>query len=181
MTENQDQARIAEAQAAQARMLAALPDFPQFGFYVHTGLAGYGPDLEDDDYPARSWEDVASQVAWELRSAADFSHEGARVLADQAKEAYEAAQRGEDGVVAAADLYHEAWTALRLSWELGNLAANFENLANAESPAPLYQGRPELRHARIWDLLTSQFPLNISHNSRLYVFECEEDPGEEPE
>jgi len=162
MTENQDQARIAEAQAAQARMLAALPDFPQFGFYVHTGLAGYGPDLEDGDYPARSWEDVASQVAWELRSAADFSHEGARV-------------------VAAADLYHEAWTALRLSWELDNLAANFENLANAESPAPLYQGRPELRHARIWDLLTSQFPLNISHNSRLYVFECEEDPGEEPE
>ena len=120
MTENQDQARIAEAQAAQARMLAALPDFPQFGFYVHTGLAGYGPDLEDGDYPARSWEDVASQVAWELRSAADFSHEGARVLADQAKEAYEAAQRGEDGVVAAADLYHEAWTALRLSWELDN-------------------------------------------------------------
>ena len=181
MTENQDQARIAEAQAAQARMLAALPDFPQFGFYVHTGLAGYGPDLEDGDYPARSWEDVASQVAWELRSAADFSHEGATAQADQAKEAYEAAQRGEDGVVAAADLYHEAWTALRLSWELDNLAANFENLANAESPAPLYQGRPELRHARIWDLLTSQFPLNISHNSRLYVFECEEDPGEEPE
>ena len=179
MTENQ--ARIAEAQAAQARMIAALPDFPQFGFYVHTGLTGYGPDLESDDYPARSWEDVARQVAWELRSAADFNHEGATAQADQAAEAYEAAQRGEDGVVRAADLYHEAWADLRLGWELSNLAVTFEVLADAEDPAPLYIDRPELRHARIWDLISKKFPLDISRNSRLYVWECEEDPGEEPE
>jgi len=180
----EDQARIEKAREAQERMIAALPVFPRWGFYVKTGLAGYGPDLEPDDMPAASWEDVAGQVAWELRSAAEFSHEGAIIRADQAREAYDRARS--DYYVriqagnwqAVADGYHEAWADLRLGWELDDLAATFEVLAETENPAPLYQGRPELRHARIWDLL-QQFPYGISRNSRLYVWECEEDPGEE--
>jgi hypothetical protein len=178
-----DQARIAAAQAAQEQMLAALPDFPRFGYYVHTGLAGYGPDLEPDDYPARNWEGVASQVAWELRSAAEFNHEGATAEAGQARATYQYASYSQDTRETAdwraiAEQYHEAWADLALSWNLDNLAADFENLADADNPALLYEGRPELRHARIWDLL-GRFPYDISHNSRLYVRECEEDPGEQ--
>jgi len=181
----EDQARIEKAREAQERMIAALPAFPRWGFYVKTGLAGYGPDLEPDDMPAASWEDVAGQVAWELRSAAEFSHEGAIIRADQAREAYDRvrsdyfARTQAGNWQAVADTYHEAWADLRLGWELDSLASTFESLANAGDPAPLYQGRPELRHARIWDLVAGQFPYDISHNSRLYVWECEEDPGEE--
>jgi len=50
----EDQARIEKAREAQERMIAALPVFPRWGFYVKTGLAGYGPDLEPDDMPAAS-------------------------------------------------------------------------------------------------------------------------------
>jgi hypothetical protein len=178
-----DQARIAEAEAAQARMLAALPDFPQFGFWVHTGLAGYGPDLEPDDYPARSWEAVASQIAWELNSAADFQAEGMSATADIARTAYDDARvsAGPDAWRAVAEWYHTADEARRLADELGTLSMSFNNLSDADNPAPLYQGQPELRHARIWDLIERHFPLGISDNSRLYVWICEEDPGDEPE
>jgi hypothetical protein len=183
-----DQARIAEAEAAQARMLAALPDFPQFGFWVHTGLAGYGPDLEPDDYPARSWEAVASQIAWELNSAADFQAEGMSALADQAREAYDQGReyfrlhaQMRPGWQDIAEMYHDADKARRLADELGTLGQNFSNLSDADNAAPLYAGRPELRHARIWDLIERHFPLDISDNSRLYVWICEEDPGDEPE
>jgi hypothetical protein len=178
-----DRARIAAAEAAQARMLAALPDFPQFGFYVKTGLAGYGPDLDENDYPARSWEDVAHQVAEELSFMADFNAEGASALADQAREAHDEAREvfrlyasvaDYQGI---ADTYRDADDARRLADELGTLAANFSNLAKELNPAPLYQGRPELRHARIWDLI-SQLPVYVSDNLKLYVWECEEDPGD---
>jgi hypothetical protein len=189
MTHNdaEDQARIAAAEAAQARMLAALPDFPQYGFYVKTGLAGYGPDLDESDYPAQSWEDVAHQVAWELNTSADFNAEGASALADQAREAYDRERGAHDEARADADwrgiaeTYHDADEARRLANELDSLRTDFENLAKELNPAPLYQGRPELRHARIWDLLTSRFPLDVSDNTRLYVWECEEDPGEPPQ
>jgi len=186
MSTPEDQARIAAAEAHQARIVAMLPDFPQFGLYVHTGLAGYGPDLEPDDYPARSWEDVASQIAWELRSAADFNVEDASAMADQAETAYSEAREHwrlyarSGNWQAIAETYHDADKSRRLASELDTLAANFENLSDAGNPAPLYQGRPELRHARIWELIGEHFPLNISYNSRLYVWECDEDPGDPP-
>jgi len=177
----EDQARIAAAQAAQEAMIAALPFFPRYGFYVKTGLAGYGPDLEPDDMPAASWEDVALQIAYELGNAADFSAEDASTQADQARAAYDQANRvrnsGPYPWQHIAEAYHEADEARRLADELDNLKTEFEALAEADDPAPLYQGRPELRHARIWDLVSEQFPLDISHNSRLYVWEGEEDPG----
>src|SRR5262249_1096761 len=171
------------AQAAQEAMIAALPAFPRYGFYVKTGLAGYGPDLESDDLPATSWEDVALQIAYELGSAADFNAEGASALADRAREADDRAHEHFRLYAQAgaweniAEAYHEADEARRLADELGNLKTTFDSLAEADDPAPLYQGRPELRHARIWNLVSEQFPLDISHNSRLYVWECEEDPG----
>jgi len=170
----EDQARIAEAEAAQARMIAALPEF-----WVHTGIAGYGPDLEPDDMPARSWEDVASQISWELDQAADFQAQGASAMADQARDAYE--HRQYVCWEAIAETYHDADEASRLADELAILKRTFDSLSDADSTAPLYEGRPELRHARIWDLISGKFPLDISDNSRLYVWECEEDPGEEPE
>jgi hypothetical protein len=182
----EDEARIAAATAAQDRMVAALPGFPRFGFYVKTGLAGYGPDLEPEDMPATSWEDVALQVAGELSHMAEFNDQGASALADQAREAYQEASRYKITAPVAetwrsiADTYHEADEARRLADELSNLAANFTNLAESEDPAPLYQGRPELRHARIWDLIGEHMPMDVSHNTRLYVWECEEDPGEAP-
>jgi hypothetical protein len=182
----EDEARIAAATAAQERMLAALPGFPRFGFYVKTGLAGYGPDLEPEDMPATSWEDVALQVAGELSHMAEFNDQGASALADQAREAYEPAMASPETVSAKAwaDIaytYHEAGEARQLADDLDNLRGTFEVLAESADPAPLYQGRDDLRHARIWDLIGEHFPLDVSHNTRLYVWECDEDPGEAPE
>jgi hypothetical protein len=221
-----DPEAVAKAEAAQARMLAALPDFPRFGFYVKTGLAGYGPDLDENDFPATSWESVALELAQELSFMADFNDQGASALADEARTIYDQArehvqpwrpvrvvaivtprslrERVAERVTDAwralrghqpelvpepegpdwqgiADTYHDADEADRLADELSTLAANFTNLANADDPAPLYQGRPELRHARIWDLIGEHFPLDVSDNTRLYVWECAEDPGDEPE
>lgn len=182
-----DEERIRAAEAERERQVAALIDFPEFGFYVHTGLAGYGADLEPDDMPARSWEDVASQIAWELSSAADFLYEGVSITEGQARELYDVVNANPDADADAwkqvAEQYHEADDDRRLAGELDNLRGTFEVLARSENPPPLYDGHPELRHARIWDIITSQFPLDISDNTRLYVFECEEDPGddEDPE
>jgi hypothetical protein len=169
-----DARRIIDANEAQARMLAALPPFPQYGFYVKTGLTGYGPDLDESDYPADSWESVATDIASELREMSEFNWTGADAEFESAERLY-----ANDERLGAADTYHSALTAHMLSRELDIMAQNFANLANADNPAPLYAGRPELRHARIWNLITENFPLDVSYNSRLYVWECEEAPDTE--
>jgi len=151
----EDMARIHQAEEAQKRMLTALPAFPEFGYYVKTGLSGYGPDLEPDDMPARSWESVASEIAWELIQAADYAMEGAYIAGDTEGD------------------YERAWKEFKRSEFLASVA---QELNNERANAPLYAGRPELWHATIHSIITARFPLDISDNTRLYVWECEENP-----
>lgn len=172
-----DALRMVDADESQARMLAALPAFPQYGFYVKTGLAGYGPDLDESDMPYISWEDIASAIATEFRDMAEFNGQGASATAETAETLYN--DPVADARITALEYYRDAWKTLKLAEELDNMAMNFDNLAKTEDVAPLYQGRPELRHARIWNLITEQFPYDVSYNSRLYVWECEEEPDTE--
>lgn len=160
----------------QARMIAALPEFPRYGYYVKVALAGYGPDLDAEDMPATSWEDVASQIVSELNHMAEFNGEGSDIGFTAAETHYAGYQRGDDGIVQAVDAYHEALADLTRSRELSDMAANFDN---ERANAPLYAGRPDLWHATIYNLITEHFPLDVSRNSRLYVWECTEDPGTE--
>lgn len=152
----EDNARIRQAEEVQARMIAALPDYPQFGYYVKTGMAGYGPDLDETDMPAGSWEGAASEISEELGRAAAFAMEGAYIAGDMEGD------------------YERAWKQFKLSEDLAAKAMAFDG---KRADAPLYAGRPELWHATIYSLITNTFPLDIGDNSRLYVWECEEDPS----
>ena len=171
MTDND--ARIRQAETEQARILAALPAYPQYGYYVKTGLAGYGPDLESEDYPVTDgWEALADVIAEELRNAADYAYDGASIAGDQADEQYSRVD-SDGSTVAALDLYRDAWHAFKQSGELRTLAATFDN---SRKDAPLYAGRPDLWHATIYDLIGRHFPVDVYDHSRLYVWECEEAP-----
>lgn len=152
---------------AQMRMTAALPEFPRYGFYVQTGAAGYGPELSPEDLPAGSWEEVASEIAARLAETAELNYQGACAEAESAEEYYRAGNHTN-----ALQLYRGAWQETLLTQDLEALSMNFARLADSENPAPLYEDRPELRHARIWDLIRENFPLTVSHNSRLYVWEA---------
>jgi hypothetical protein len=152
---------IAAAERIQAAMIAATPAFPRYGYYVKTGLAGYGPDLDENDYPAMSWESLASEVASELSAMADFAMEGAYLAGDVEGD------------------YQRAWQEFKRSESLAMLAAELDS---ERANAPLYTGRPELWHATIYSIVSARFPLDVSDNTRLYVWECStEDPGEEDE
>lgn len=146
----EDIARIRQAEEVQARMIAALPEFPRFGYYVKTGLTGYGPDLDESDSPAGSWEGVASEISEELHHAADFAMEGAYIAGDMEGD------------------YERAWKQFKLSENLNVKAMEFDN---KRAETPLYAGRPELWHATIHSMITNEFPLDISDNSKLYVWE----------
>lgn len=189
----EDDARIRAAEESQAQMLAALPTFPAYGFYVKTGLAGYGPDLDETDTPCMSWDDVASLIADELDQAADFAAEGASFTGSEADETHVVASASFErarihgasfddyaAYVTHLGQYREAWNLHKRAEDLSLKAVNFRNLAKTgDDVAPLYQGRPDLRHARIWNLISSEFPYDVSHNTRLYVWECEEEPDSE--
>lgn len=159
MSRTEDDARrIHKAEEAQARMLAALPEFPQYGYYVKTGLAGYGPELDESDMPAPTWESVANYIYSELGYAADSAMENAYTAGDTEGD------------------YERAWKEFKRSENLGALAAELDN---KRAKAPLYAGRTKLWHATIYSIINARFPLDISDNTRLYVWECEENPDSE--
>lgn len=159
MTNPDYAARIREAKEHQARILDMLPRYPEYGYYIKTGLAGYGPDLDETDEPVTDgWETLADVIADELARAADFAFEGAEICGTQADE------------TGNLELYRDAWRAFKRSEELRVLAATFDN---ARKDAPLYAGRPELWHATIYDLTVRHFPVDVYDHSRLYIWECE--------
>ncbi|GAA3751134.1 hypothetical protein [Micromonospora maritima] len=121
-------------------------------WHVATGLAGYGPDGSDGYGTATDMPTLADLIRSELRDASSAEDETSRSIAE-------------------AGDYEDAWKIKTRSEELDTLAANFDN---KRADAPLYAGRPDLWAETVQRLAVEKFPLDISYNTRLYVWPCEE-------
>lgn len=119
-------------------------------FYVKTGLAGYGPELDPEDEPV-ALEDLDFVLADELERCADYADEAARGLAEAGD--YEAAWRE-----------HERAEAL---------AVQALNFSPKRREAPLYAGDLPKWLQTVTLQLEQTFPLDIGPHERLYVWKAE--------
>lgn len=131
-----------------------MTQLPLQHWHVAHGLTGYGPDASDSDGFATFDEirAVSDHVRDELSTDVDHAIETAHALAESGD-------------------FEGAWNEYLRSGSLENLRAN---LSNERANAPLYAGNPEAWNASLLDLLESQFPVDVSDNTRLYVWQCEE-------
>jgi hypothetical protein len=129
--------------------------------HVASGLAGYGPDAADSNgfIVTHNVRETAEAIRDELNAWADVAYEAAEALADSGD-------------------YEQAWTEHKRSQALETLRMNLDS---KREEAPLYKGKPELWEATLWRLINENFPLDVSHNSRLYVWDCIEDDAETEE
>ena len=134
-------------------VITEIPDQESIRYFIAYGLAGYGPSGEDGYAYADTWRNLADTVNQYLRESADEQHEAAHAIAS-------------DGD------YEEAWTSILRSEELSAKAASFDN---ARENAPLYRDDPKLWEDTIKRMTGETFPLDVSHNTRLYVWPCEDD------
>lgn len=123
-------------------------------WHVATGLAGYGPDGADGYASATDAREIASALVSELDSAADFNYESAESLADPGKD------------------YEAAWRTMKLGEALTALSANLDY--DKRATAPLYVNDPAALDMTIMGIVASEFPLDITHNTRLYVWQCDD-------
>lgn len=119
--------------------------------YVKFGIAGYGPDLTEEDV---AYDDVASlcqAIRWDLDHAID-------VLAEE----WGIAKEQDDA---------EAYMAAReLADELETLRANLDYEKRME--APLYVGRRDVLDESMLLIIEENFPVDVGRYSRLYVWEA---------
>lgn len=120
--------------------------------YVKTGLAGYGPELDEYDEGPETYADAAYVISEELSRAADSAYELAHAVGDLGE-------------------YETAWQEIVRSEELAVLAANF---SPSRRFASLYQGKAGLWESAVRDLVNANFPVDISPHDRLYVWEASE-------
>lgn len=121
-------------------------------WHVATGLAGYGPEASDSDGFATfaSLADALEYARDELVWFVDYAHEGAHAF-------------GEAGQ------FEDAWKEVLRVEELENLRAN---LSPTRRLAPLYRDDPAA-YAALQESQAAEFPHDVSHNTRLYLWQCE--------
>lgn len=123
-------------------------------WHVATGLAGYGPDGADGYASATDARGIALALTEELGSAAESNYQTAESLADPGKD------------------YEGAWRTMKLGEALTTLSANLDYDKRAQ--APLYVNDSAALDATIMGIVASEFPLDITHNTRLYVWQCDD-------
>jgi hypothetical protein len=122
-------------------------------WHIASGLAGYGPDGTDGYSTATDMQNLAYSVAEELQSFAGYNDDSARCLAE-------------------AGDYKEAWQTMMLA---ESLSALFHNLDyDKRLQAPLYVNDAAALDASIERIVEETFPLDVSYNTRLYVWQCDE-------
>ena len=119
-------------------------------WHVATGLAGYGPEGSDGYGTATDARVLADLIREELDNAASAATDTANSLADDGQ-------------------YADAWKEKTRAEGMGTLALNFHN---RRADAPLYRGKPELWAETVERMAVEHFPYDISHNTRLYVWDC---------
>jgi len=127
----------------------------QCHYHVATGLAGYGPDAADSDGFAtfESLADALSYARDDLSAFIDFAHDGAHGFASQGD-------------------FESAWNEVVRMEDLENWQANLDP---ARANAPLYRD-DSAAYAAMQAEQAAQFPRDVSHNTRLYLWDCAEDP-----
>jgi hypothetical protein len=129
--------------------------------HVASGLAGYGPDAADSGFiVTHNVRETAEAIRDELNAWADIAYQSAEALADSGD-------------------FEQAWAEHKRSQSLETLRMNLDS---KREEAPLYKDNPALWESTLQRLINENFPLDVSHNSRLYVWDCiEHDDSEEEE
>ncbi|TKK84612.1 hypothetical protein FDA94_28705 [Herbidospora galbida] len=124
-------------------------------WHIAHGLAGYGPDGADGYNTATEISGsggLADQISDELDRDAESAHGLIRT-------------EGEAGN------FKEAFEAWELHDKLTTLSLNF---SIRREDAPLYKDDKPLWERTVLRLVAENFPLDVSDNSRMYVWECTE-------
>lgn len=122
--------------------------------YVKTGLAGYGPDLDDEDTGHTDIDSILASIDYELQQSAEMLHEDAATAS-----ATEDFKR-----------YHDA---RELADHLDGVRANFDP---KRRNAPLFTTGGVDFDTHIWEHIERDFPVavDVDGNIRLYVWEASE-------
>lgn len=149
-------------------------------FHVSHGLAGYGPDV-DENTPTFTTLGAALEYARdELSTDVDMAHEDAHALALHASQyhaTWKLDRSREDMQRMALDHYADAWRELERVEAIELLRANLDP---ARSSAPLYVN-DAAACAALQEEQAAGFPVDVSPNSRLYLWSCDESECEEDE
>ena len=121
-------------------------------WHISSGLLGYGPMGDETETVAATLEEVADCIQYELDAWIDSQYESANALAEMGE-------------------FEDAWNTLKRSEHLSAIRANFDN---KRADAPLYAGKPQLWRDTIRRQIGELFPLDVSDNSRLYVWDCDD-------
>lgn len=121
-------------------------------FHVAYGIAGYGPDADENTPTLESWEDVADYLHSELREVSDMVAEDANMLAESGA-------------------YEDAWNTLKRADDVDMLRANLDP---RRAQAPLYRDDAAAWRDTIQRTIGEHFPLDTIGASRLYVWDCVE-------
>lgn len=120
-------------------------------WHVATGLAGYGPDGSDGYACFDSLSGALEYARDEVLASVDYAHDSAHAAA-------------------ASDDYRGAWEDVLRMESLETLAAN---LGSWRKSAPLYLHDPDA-YAALQESQAADFPHDVSHNTRLYLWQCED-------
>jgi hypothetical protein len=120
-------------------------------WHVATGLAGYGPDGDDGFACFDTLSDALEYAREEITRSVDDADETAYAHADNRD-------------------YEAAWQEKRRADDLTALAAN---LAPTRREAPAYRDDPAA-YASMQEDQAAQFPYAVSHNTRLYLWQCDD-------
>lgn len=129
-------------------------------WHVATGLAGYGPEGSDGFACYATLADALEGAREEMRSFVDMAHDAAHGFGD-------------------AGQFEDAWLEVLRCERLEVLRANLDP---ARRDAPLYRDRAgyppgDERWCKLQESQAADFPHDVSHNTRLYLWQCEDPAG----
>lgn len=135
---------------------SSRPRLESSHWHVATGLQGYGPESDEFGFP--TFEDSDDGLI-------ELVDEVHRILDEFSEWEFESADAlGESGQ------FEDAWKTRKHSDELDTLARNW---SNDRRSAPAYAGDPALWSDWVRSNLDA-FPIDVSFNTRLYVWDCVE-------
>ncbi len=149
-------------------------------YHVQSGLAGYGPDADENTATLDALADALDYAREELSTFIDMAHEDAQQLALHASQyhaAYKLDSSRVDMMRSALEHYADAWKELERVETLETLRANLDP---ARRNAPLYRD-DAAAYAALQESQAADFPHDVSSNARLYLWTCGESECEEEE
>lgn len=120
-------------------------------YHVQSGLAGYGPDADENTPTFETLADALDYARDELSTYVDMAHQDAHALAESGD-------------------FESAWLEIL---RIESLELLYANLDPKRASAPLYAG-DAAAYAALQESQAQDFPHDVSSNARLYLWECAE-------